>query len=162
MLYKKVKLTAILLLGLRLAALHAQEAIPASGGNASGSGGTVSYTIGQVAYTNHSGSGGTITQGVQQPYEILVISGNENNGIDLICSAYPNPVTNYLTLKIVGGDQTMYSATLYDMSGKILLSKKTEGILTAIYMDNFVQAMYILKVTDSNNKEIKIFKIIKY
>ena len=52
-------------------ATQAQEAVSAAGGNASGSGGTASYTIGQVAYTTNSSASGTITQGVQQPYEIL-------------------------------------------------------------------------------------------
>ena len=44
--YKKLKLNAILFLGLGLTGLQAQEAISASGGDASGSGGTVIYTIG--------------------------------------------------------------------------------------------------------------------
>jgi hypothetical protein len=45
-------------------AIRAQNAIPASGGNATGSGGSVSYTFGQVVYTTKSGTGGSVAQGV--------------------------------------------------------------------------------------------------
>ena len=53
-------------------AIQAQEAVAAAGGEATGSGGTVSYTIGQINYTTNTGAGGTITQGVQQPYEFFI------------------------------------------------------------------------------------------
>ena len=46
--YKKLKLSTVLLLSLGLTGLQAQEAILASGGDASGSGGSASYSAGQV------------------------------------------------------------------------------------------------------------------
>ena len=45
--------------------MYSQETIPASGGAAIGSGGTSSYSVGQLVYTTNTGSG-TVTQGVQQ------------------------------------------------------------------------------------------------
>jgi hypothetical protein len=78
---------------------QAQEVIPASGGNASGSSGSASYSIGQTSYTTNTGTNGTVAQGIQQPFEISVVTGiNEVKGIVLQCSAYPNPVTNYVIL----------------------------------------------------------------
>jgi hypothetical protein len=44
--------------------IQAQDAIPVSGGEAAGSGDTVSYSVGQLVYTTNIGSG-TVTQGVQ-------------------------------------------------------------------------------------------------
>jgi len=44
--YKKLKLSAVLLLGLGLTGLQAQQSINAAGGNATGSGGMVSYSVG--------------------------------------------------------------------------------------------------------------------
>ena len=61
-----------------IASLQAQETIPATGGNASGSGGSVSYTIGQITYRTISGTNGAVTQGIQQPYEISVVTAVEN------------------------------------------------------------------------------------
>ncbi|MDZ7649057.1 MAG: hypothetical protein U5K54_18860 [Cytophagales bacterium] len=72
--YPKVKLGIALLLSLGLHSLHAQVAVPAAGGNAAGSGGTVSYTVGQAVYTVE-GSNGSVAQGVQQPYKISIITG---------------------------------------------------------------------------------------
>ncbi|MCK4748161.1 MAG: hypothetical protein KAT15_14025, partial [Bacteroidales bacterium] len=71
----RFKLLAFLLLGFSLAGLNAQEAIPATGGEANGSGGTVSYTVGQLLYHTQSANSGTVAQGVQQPFEILELTG---------------------------------------------------------------------------------------
>jgi len=159
--HKRLRLCAVLLLGLGLTGLQAQEAIPASGGNASGSGGTVSYTVGQVVYITNTGTNGSVAQGIQQPYEISVVSGlEESEGINLIFSAYPNPTTDFLMLKIEGEVKAQYTASLYDISGKLLETKKLEGNQTSIVMGNLVPATYFVKVTEGN-KEVKTFKIVK-
>ena len=142
-------------------ATQAQEAVPAAGGNASGSGGTASYTVGQVAYTINSSASGTITQGVQQPYEILVATGiAEAKGISLECIVYPNPTNALVKLKIENYNLGNLSYELYDINGKLLQDNKTEGTETIISMANLAPATYFLKVTD-NTKEVKVFKIIK-
>ena len=75
----KSKPLALLVAGLLCAGLtQAQESVNSTGGNATGSGGTVSYTIGQVGYTTNTGSNGSVAQGVQQAYEILTVGINEN------------------------------------------------------------------------------------
>ena len=142
-------------------ATQAQEAVSAAGGNASGSGGTASYTFGQVAYTTNSSASGTITQGVQQPYEILVATGiAEAKGISLECIVYPNPTNALVKLKIENYNLENLSYELYDINGKLLQDNKTEGTETIISMANLAPATYFLKVTD-NTKEVKVFKIIK-
>ena len=99
--HKKLKLSAVLLLGLGLTGLQAQNAVPATGGNASGSGGTVAYSVGQVVYTTNTATNGSVAQGVQQPFEISVVTGlEEAKGINLALSAYPNPTTDFLNLKV--------------------------------------------------------------
>lgn len=89
--------------GLELTELRAQDAVPMSGGNASGSGGSACYSVGLVVYTTNTGTNGSVAQGVQQPFEISVVSGIEDaKEITLQYSVYPNPATNYLILKIEG------------------------------------------------------------
>jgi len=159
--HKKVKLSVVLLLGLGLTGLQAQEAILTTGGNASGSGGSASYSVGQVFYVTSTGTNGSVAQGVQQPFEISVVTGiEETKGITLQCSAYPNPTIDFLTLKVDSDVKTQYIASLYDINGKLLESKKLDGNQTRIVMSNLVPATYFLKITD-NNKEVKSFKIIK-
>ncbi len=48
--------------------ISAQEVISASGGNATGSGGSVSYSVGQLFFMTHTGADGSVAEGVQQPY----------------------------------------------------------------------------------------------
>ena len=159
--HKKLKLSAVLLLGLGLTGLHAQTAVPATGGNASGSGGTVAYSVGQVVYTTNTGTNGSVAQGVQQPFEISVVTGiEEAKGINLSVLAYPNPTTDYLTLEVKDFELSTLHFQLYNMSGKLLESKKITGNQTSIVMSNLVPATYFVKVTESN-KEVKTFKIIK-
>jgi hypothetical protein len=150
--------------------LLAQQTVSSAGGNATGSGGTASYTAGQVVYTTSTGSNGSVAQGVQQPYEISVVTGlKEATGIILEWSAYPNPTSDFLTLSLRNPDNPELKADnlsyqLYDMYGKLLLEKKLEGNETSIEMGSFKAATYILKIIQSNNassRELKTFKIIK-
>jgi len=123
--HKRLKLSAILLLGLGLTGLQAQETIPATGGNATGSGGSASYSVGQVVYTTNTGTNGSVAQGVQQPFEISVVTGIEQTkGINLSVSAYPNPATDFLMLKVENYDNGNLSYQLFDMNSKLLQNKK--------------------------------------
>jgi len=141
--------------------MHAQSTISATGGNASGTGGNLSYTIGQVAYMTISGITGTVTQGVQQPYEISVVTAlEEAKDINLICSVYPNPTNNFLTLKVGDYENANFSYWLYGVSGNLIETKKVLSNETQISLGNQVSGSYFLKIT-SGNKEIKTFKIIK-
>jgi hypothetical protein len=159
--HKQVKLSIILLLGLGLTDLQAQTATPATGGNASGSGGSVSYSIGQVVYSTNTSANGTVIQGVQQPFEISVVTGiEEAKGINLSVLAYPNPTTDYLTLEVKEFELSNLSFQLFDMNGKLLQSEKITGNQTSIVTSNLVPAMYFVKVIQ-NQKEVKTFKIIK-
>ena len=153
---KTIFSVAFLLLG--LGGLHAQESPTATGGEATGVGGTVSYSLGQVVYTTNTGSNGSVEQGVQQPYEISATVGINESSISLEMSVYPNPTTNYLTLKVEITKNLSYQ--LFDMQGKVIVSKKIIDNTTTVVMENLPTATYLLKVTDSN-KTVKTFKIIK-
>ena len=156
------KLSLVVLLFLGLSNLQAQEAITTAGGEASGSGGTASYTVGQVVYTTNEGTGGnSVAQGVQQPFEISVVTGiKEAKGINLEVSAYPNPTTDYLTVKVENYETANLQYMVFDINGKLLQTLKATGVETQIETSELVPANYFVKVLD-NKKEIKVFKIIK-
>ena len=164
--HKRLKLSTVLLLGLGLTGLQAQESVNATGGNASGSGGSAYYSVGQVAYQTHSGTSGSVAEGAQQPYEISVVTGiEEAKGINLSVLAYPNPTTDYLTLRIDENVKTRHALSqlsyqLYDINGKLLQSENITGIQTSIVMSNLVPESYFVKVLQ-DNKEVKTFKVIK-
>ena len=155
---KTITSVAFLLLG--LGGLHAQEMVPATGGDASGSGGSSSYTVGQVVYTTSTGTNGSVAQGVQQPYEISTTVGIEVAEINLELIAYPNPTNNALTLNIGNYNNEKLTYQLYDMQGKLLASKQVVNDKTTIDMQDLPENTYLLNVLD-NNSLIKTFKIVK-
>jgi len=157
--HKKLKLFAVLMLALGLTRIQAQEAIPAAGGDASGGGGTVSYSVGQIIFTTYTATEGSVAQGVQQPYEILITTGLEKTAITLNYSAYPNPTTNYLMLQIDNYNKALLYQ-LYDLNGNIIESKQVTGKVTYIAMEQLAIATYFLRITQYN-QVIKTFKIIK-
>ncbi|MBN2612222.1 MAG: T9SS type A sorting domain-containing protein [Bacteroidales bacterium] len=154
-----------------LSNVSAQESINASGGNASGSEGSVSYSTVQVVYTTSTETIGSVAQGVQQPYEISVVTAiDEAKGISLSVTVYPNPAADYLTLSLDTKVQTSHdlfqlSFQLYNMQGKLLQIEKITDCQTSIDMSNLVPAMYFVKVVKSNQdfsqQEVKTFKVIK-
>ncbi len=159
--HKKLKLSAVLFLGLGLTGLHAQESVNTTGGNALGSGGSTSYSVGQLMYQNCRGTNGSVMEGVQKPYEISKVSAiDEARSIMLSVTAYPNPTIDYLTLSIDEFDISNLSYQMYNMSGKLLQNRKITGNQTSIVMSNLVPAIYFVKVMQNNN-EVKTFKIVK-
>ena len=141
--------------------IQAQETIPATGGSATGSGGTVTYSAGQVTYNTFLATTGTVAQGVQQPYEISVVTGISNaREITLECSIFPNPTTKFVKLMVESIDYENLRFRLYDVNGILIQDKKVERRETEISMENLSPSIYFLKVIN-NNKEVKVFKIVK-
>lgn len=153
-------ITYLLFLSLSSNFLLAQETTASSGGNATGTNGTVSYTIGQVVYTTNTGTTGSVAQGVQQPFEIQTLLGAENFNINLQIAVFPNPTTNWLQLDIKNYGFEKLNYQIFDINGKMVLQNKISTETTTISMENLSTNIYLLKVLD-NNKEVKTFKIIK-
>jgi hypothetical protein len=141
--------------------LQAQSTVSTTGGDATGTGGSISYTIGQILYSTLSGTNGTIAQGVQQPYEISVVTAIRNTEeINLECLVYPNPTSRLTKLVFKSSDYENMRFQLYNINGVILLDKKVESMETEISLENLSSSVYFLKVI-KDNLEVKVFKIVK-
>ena len=136
--------------------LSAQENTVASGGKATGSGGTVNYSVGQVVYTTNTGTNGSVSQGVQQPYAVSTTVGINETSIQL--NAYPNPTTNNLTLTTDDSESLSYQ--LFNIQGAEISSKTLNSKTSNISLEGHPPATYFLKVI-KNNEVITAFKIIK-
>lgn len=139
---------------------HGQHSLNVSGGQANGSGGSVSYSIGQIDYRQHSGTNGKVNEGVQQPFEIMVLSNPEFSTISLV--VYPNPFSELLYL-ISPQDYNLDNLeyVLSDFNGR-LITPKTKVINhdEIIQLNNLPTGTYLLSISKGNRK-IKSFKIIK-
>lgn len=131
----------------------------ASGGDASGSGGSVSYSIGQIDYLTAIGSGGTATQGVQQPYEIFV--GYEDLSIDLQANLFPNPAA--LSVQLQFGNWSDFDSPRFEMTddrGRLLLSGEIVSSETSISLADLPNAPYFIRLI-ANETMVKNFKLVK-
>ena len=154
----KITIVSIVFFLLGFGGLYAQEGLVSTGGVATGATGTSSYSVGQIFFTNNTGTAGSVVQGVQQAYEISIVLGENELTINLGLNVYPNPTTNFLTLKVKNTNNISYQ--LFDMQGRIIESKKVIDNTTTVEMENLPTAIYFLRVSE-NNQIVKIFKIIK-
>ncbi|WP_309608027.1 T9SS type A sorting domain-containing protein [Flavobacterium sp.] len=157
---KKTQLLLMLVLCIGFNKVQAQQATLASGGNATGSGGSTSYSIGQIDYITATGSTGSVGQGLQQPFEISTLSGEEFTQIKLQMLVYPNPTTSYVNLKIENYDFQDLMYQLFDINAREISNQKITNIETQIPLENLSSAIYFLKVSE-NSKIIKTFRILK-
>ena len=144
-----------------VAYLQGQQSVTTTGGTATGSGGSVTYTVGQVAYQTVTGSSGSVAQGVQQPWEVSTPVAIENTeDISLVMNVYPNPTSGAFKLIVGTFEDRNLRFRLYDMNGSLLLDKEIVSEETEIFIQDLSSTMYFLKVI-SKNQEIKVFKIVK-
>ena len=143
------------------AVAQGQEAIPVAGGTAAGTGGSATYTVGQVAYSVVTGTNGFIIQGVQQPFEISTVTAIEDTeDITLGYSVYPNPTERIIRLVIKSFSEGEFRFQLYNLNGTVLQDKEVTDEETEISMESHISAVYFLRVIRDNN-EVKVFKIVK-
>lgn len=140
---------------------YSQQAVVPCGGNASGTGGSVSFSVGQVACQANSGPSGSEIQGVQQPREISVVTEvEEATGILLFVSVYPNPAVDFLTLSIENINANNLCFQVFDAKGMLIQQEKINAASTIISLSSLASGTYFLNVV-ADGKTIKTFKIIK-
>lgn len=137
----------------------AQQIVLAAGGEATGSTGMVSYSVGQIDYITLTGAGGTVTEGIQQPYEIL-FNGLNDPRLNLECIAYPNPATTFVRLKIENREIKNLSYRIYSLNGMIVKENLIQEKETIIPMDELMAGTYLLTVSE-NEIAVNSYKIIK-
>lgn len=140
--------------------IHAQESIHSSGGDATGSGGSVAYSLGQVVYTTNDSTSGAVSQGVQQAYEIYTVGINATE-LNMSLTVFPNPTVNDLILQISDYNYEKLVYQLFDMQGKQLSQGHVTTQQTLLNMKGLASATYILNVVYQENKNYQSFKIIK-
>jgi hypothetical protein len=144
-----------------LTSLYAQQVVASGAGNADGTGGTVTYSVGQVVWATKTGAGGTITEGVQQPCEILFFYGIEEEGITVGYSVYPNPATTFIKLKIEKDNLQHYRYGLTDMKGEEMASGSVTDQVTTIPLEKLAAGNYFLLLLKDESL-LTVYKVIKY
>jgi len=154
---KKISLL-LLVCGISIAAKAQQNSVSA-GGDATGSGGSVSYSIGQVSYIAAFDGVYSVSEGVQQPYEISVLTSLEDATTDISFNIYPNPTVSGVNITASENTGAM-SFQLFDVNGKLIVQEQINSLNTTVNMDKLASGAYFLHVL-TENKTYKTFKIIK-
>ena len=139
---------------------YSQESINSSGSDATGNGGTVAYSIGQVVYTTNSGTNGSSAQGVQHAYEILTLNENENAKL-ISLRAFPNPTNDNLIIEIGNNIDEDLHFELFDLGGKMIKSEKIPDKKVLVDMSKEPSSIYYINIINQENKKVQSFKIIK-
>ena len=137
----------------------AHQVLSATGGDASGTGGSVAYSVGQIVYSTSTGTTGSVAQGVEQAYEIYSV-GNKETALNISLSVFPNPTSDFLTLKVQDYNNEVLSYNLLDEQGKLVLNEQITTQDTQISMSTLVRGSYFINIVQAN-KKIQTFKIIK-
>ncbi|MGC4040564.1 MAG: T9SS type A sorting domain-containing protein [Flavobacterium sp.] len=155
-----MKKTLLTLFLLWICHSNAQQSVNASGATASGSGGSASYTIGQIDYTAITAGSGSMNQGVQQPFEIYALGTDDFPSITIQAAVYPNPTVGNISLSIKDYAIDNLYIQLYDVLGKVIAKQQVTNNETLISMGNLSSGTYLLQVTEKE-RILKTFKIIK-
>ena len=159
---------SILIFSLVSALAFSQSALLTGGGNSTGDGGSFSYSVGQTFY-NVLGKNITVTEGVQQPYEISEYKTDDdgkkneeddNDPIAVELSVYPNPTDDFLTLTVAFDKYSDVEFLMYDVNGKCLDGSRIVSQETLLDMHSLASGTYFVRVNDGG-KEIKTFKVVK-
>jgi len=141
--------------------IKAQQAILSGGASFTSSNGSLSYSIGNFAYSFVSGTNGSLIIGPQVPYEIYVVTAINSNEINVDCNIYPNPVSDKLILKIDNSINSSLSYSIYNSDGKILKTEKIIEALTEIKFEKYSKGIYFIEIK-TKDQSIKTFKIVKH
>lgn len=138
--------------------IYAQQNTVATGGNASGSNGSVSFTVGQIDYTTASGTDATLSEGVQQPFEFFdPDAGLSEHQFNI--SLYPNPSNEFVIVNIADWNSTM-NYQLTDAKGSLVQFGTIVNEETILDMRDLSIGSYHLHLS-SSNQTIRTLQIIK-
>ena len=138
---------------------QAQEAVVSGGNYYENSMGSTSWTLGEIITETFRSDEVILTQGFQQP-GLTVTSIDEHPELDFKITAFPNPVKDYLNIKLDTDTFERLSYELFDSKGNILLQKRFTSNLANISLQNLDPAVYFLRIIH-DKKVLKTFKIVK-
>lgn len=156
------KIYLMLIFSLLTFSLFSQSAVVPAGGTASGSGGSATYTVGQIADQRVETTGKYIIEGVQQPYEFQTVGVDNYPGIKLEAVIFPNPTPDFINLRISNFEipEDGLTAQLFDKHGRLLQVFQVTELLTNMDLSVYPSATYQLRVMDGK-RLLKTFQIVK-
>lgn len=137
-----------------------QESINAAGGNQNSASGSISFTIGQIEYFTITNSDYTVSQGVQQPYEIFLV-GLSPFKLDFSISVFPNPTPQFIEILVGEYTNQQLIYRIFDLQGKEIQNGNMNAESTIIDLSELSNSTYLINIFDQDGQFIQSFHIVK-
>lgn len=139
--------------------VNAQSAVLSAGGDAAGPGGSVSFSLGQLADEQPTATTGHLQEGVQQPYvdgSTIIASHVANSDVNV----YPTVTADLVTILLPEARDQKWSATLIDAQGRPVLQRVVSSTRTDLSLTHLASGVYQLLIVDTAGA-VRSFTIIK-
>lgn len=151
--------TSILLIALNL---KGQTSMNTSGGDGTGNGGSVAFSIGQVFFQVVEDPQISFSEGVQQAFEISIIDGvEEEKPFSFAISAFPNPIMDVLHIELKDEFSGTVMFQVHDAIGNLIQEGEASSSKFTIQTTNWSGGAYYLHVYITDSLQSSTLKIVK-
>ncbi|MBK6949589.1 MAG: T9SS type A sorting domain-containing protein [Haliscomenobacter sp.] len=137
-----------------------QTNIIGGGGNGSGTGGTMSFSVGQLLVGAVYGPTGSVDYGAESPFEIFVITPVVERQLSAQIRAFPNPFSGELNLEVRSLENKPMEYYLVDSAGRVVHRGKLQAVNTPFDFNGLAPGIYFLRI-QTREQLLKTIKIIK-
>ena len=117
----------------------------------------IEWTLGELITDHYQGNESTLSQGFHQGNLVLTMIYETKDKINI--KVYPNPTISHIVIATL--NKRDLNAKIFDIDGKLILSRDITGSTTEINVEGFAAGTYFLSLTKSNQiiKTIKVQKL---
>lgn len=137
--------------------INAQTVISNQGESYDNGTNSIDFTIGEPIIETNSNGSNTVTQGFHQTK--LIVTEIDNLDVNLLIKAYPNPSTGVVFIEIKEFRNLQYS--IFDAIGKLVINGQFTNETTEINLTSKPTGQYLLVITNSEQKKLKTYQLIK-
>ena len=136
-----------------------QESISSSGDYHSNSTGSLSSTVGEISTETYSSSNAILTQGQQQHFYDFTSIEERSSSFNF--SAYPNPVSDLMNIKIENFKEGDLLISMYSIEGKLMFQEKMNSDLHQIHLNKYSPSNYLITISDDSGQILHKFQLTK-
>ena len=142
--------------------LKGQTSMNTSGGDGTGNGGSVAFSIGQVFFQVVEDQQISFSEGVQQAFEISIVDGvEEEKPFSFDIAAFPNPSMDVLHIELKEEFSGTVMFQVHDAIGHLIQEGEASSSKFTIQTTNWSGGAYYLHVYNTDSLQSTTLKIVK-
>ena len=142
--------------------LTGQTSVNTCGGDGTGNGGSVAFSIGQVFFQVVEDQQISFSEGVQQAFEISIVDGiEEEDPLSFVISAFPNPSMDVLHIELKDEFTGSVMFQVHDAIGNLIQEGEVSTSKFTIQTTDWSGGAYYLHVYNTDSLQSSTLKFIK-